>query len=369
MDKKIILSCFGDPRNPRTWSGTPHALYTGLSEANLLKDTIDYSIEKNIKYLLPEMAGKIAENFFYRRSDTRDFFTSGSYEKNLLSHFKRKGVTSEDILFHICEYCVPPQLAGKVKNVAYVDATLKGVMEFGLNTKPLLKKYMNWYNEKNVSYLERLDYIFTMNEWSRQSLIKDYSINGNKIKNIGFGVNLQPYFGTKDYTNKEMLIVLKRGWEKLKGLDLLLEAFDIVKRKDEDVKLHVVGTTYKQQAGVEYYENFPRSKTIELFQKCSLYVMPALAEVNGITYLEALANKAPIIGLNRYAFPEFSGYGKYGFIVNQADKTQLSDKIELALNSPQIMEQMGRDGQSATIERYNWDKVIKEIIGTLEMAL
>lgn len=369
MDKKIILCCFGDVKNPRTWSGTPLALFNGLSEAKLLKDTIDYSIENNIKYLLPKIAGKIAEGFFYRRRDTRDFFTSKSYEKNLLSHFKTKGIPGQDVMFHICEYCVPPQLVGKVKNVAYLDATLKGVMEFGLNRKRLFKKYMDWYHSKNVFYLEGLDYIFTMNEWSRQSLIKDYDIHGNKIKNVGFGVNLQPYFGPKDYTNKEMLIVLKRGWEKLKGLDLLLQAFHILTKKDDNVKLHVVGTTYKQQVGVEYYENFPRNKTIELFQKCSLYVMPALAEVNGITYLEGLANKAPIMGLNRYAFPEFSGYGKYGFIVNKADKIELADKIEFALNNPKILEQMGREGQIATIERYNWNKVIKEIVGTIETVL
>ena len=68
--------------------------------------------------------------------------------------------------------------------------------------------------------------------------------------------------------------------------------------------------------GVTYYYNEPRSKTVELLQKATLYVMPAIREPNGITYLEALANKTPIIGLNRFAFPEFCGYGEYGFISN-----------------------------------------------------
>ena len=73
----------------------------------------------------------------------------------------------------------------------------------------------------------------------------------------------------------------------------------------------------KKWDGVFYYYNQPRTVTVSLFQECALYAMPALLEPNGITYLEALANKMPILGLNRFAFPEFSGYGKFGFIVDE----------------------------------------------------
>lgn len=43
--------------------------------------------------------------------------------------------------------------------------------------------------------------------------------------------------------------------------------------------------------------------------------MPSRNEPNGITYLEALANKTPFVALNRYAAPEFAGYGEWSFCV------------------------------------------------------
>ena len=48
--------------------------------------------------------------------------------------------------------------------------------------------------------------------------------------------------------------------------------------------------------------------------------MPALLEPNGTTYLEALANKTPTVGLNRFAFPEFCGKWFEGCVINHKDE-------------------------------------------------
>ena len=90
--------------------------------------------------------------------------------------------------------------------------------------------------------------------------------------------------------------------------------------------------------------------------------MPALFEPNGITYLEALANKAPIVGLNRFAFPEFAGYGKYGFIVDNADKDLLAHTIIDALSDKQRLEIMGIKGQEYVISNFSWDKTVSSLI-------
>ena len=45
------------------------------------------------------------------------------------------------------------------------------------------------------------------------------------------GVNLEPYYGEKNYDDNLLLIVLRKGTEYYKGLLLLIDAFDIVKGK------------------------------------------------------------------------------------------------------------------------------------------
>lgn len=209
--------------------------------------------------------------------------------------------------------------------------------------------------------------IFTQNEWSRQSLINDYQVPAERIRNVGFGINVNPFTGHKDYTKKNILIILRRTMEVLKGLPLLYDAFVLFKKKFPEAKLSVVGTTYKEAEGIEYYENYPREKTIELLKECTLYAMPSLYEPNGITYLEALAYKTPILGLNRFALPEFAGQGKYGFIVNDPDPKEIAEKIETAFKDPDLLRKMGEEGQKATVNYYTWDKAIDRMFTELNL--
>ena len=74
--------------------------------------------------------------------------------------------------------------------------------------------------------------------------------------------------------------------------------------------------------------------------------MPALAEPNGTTYVEALANKAPIVGLNKFSAPEFSGYGKYGFMASEATPQSVADVIIEALSDKErLKRRMGEEVQ------------------------
>ncbi|MCS2966996.1 glycosyltransferase [Bacteroides ovatus] len=83
----------------------------------------------------------------------------------------------------------------------------------------------------------------------------------------------------KNYDDNLLLIVLRKGTEYYKGLLLLIDAFDIVKEKVSNAKLAIVGTDeVRSQEGVTYYHNKSRETTVELFKRCTLYTMPALAE-------------------------------------------------------------------------------------------
>ena len=71
------------------------------------------------------------------------------------------------------------------------------------------------------------------------------------------------------YSKDLLLIVLRKGTERLKGLNLLLEAFPIVRKSCPTAELAVVGTTGPEIEGVQYYYNQPRETTVELFKKCN----------------------------------------------------------------------------------------------------
>jgi len=251
-------------------------------------------------------------------------------------------------------------------HLAYTDASPLGSFKYGLVTHSA--KYLKNLIRYTAQYAGRFKIIFTFNEWTRKSIIEDFGVAAEKVHNVGFGANLNPYLAGKKYDNGLILTVLRRGNEELKGLNLLLQGFKIAHNQNRNLKLAVVGTTCEAMAGVTYYEGHPRSKTISLFQEAALYAMPAIFEPNGMVFPEALSCKAPILGLDRLAFPEFAGYGKYGFIVHP-DPQDIADKILYALDNPQLLEKMGREGQEFAIKRYSWEVVVQKMLDTINKSL
>ena len=357
----LALMTNGASDNIKLWSGTPTRL---KKEFRALLGGESVSC---IDYSLPRLFKSFCFRLFIRNHEfvlgcARDPWYRW-WTSRRLDHLIEKNALTSGWFFFVCDYVFGRALvkSGR-KYVIYSD---NGVYEYF----PLLRGKV-WWRKKYEEYLERQDrilldraaLIFTQNEWMRQCLIKRFDLSPDKVLNVGFGVNLEPYSGDKDYSQENLLIVLRRGTEHYKGLDLLLDAFELLKKKRPQATLSVVGTTAREIAGVSYYEGFPRSKTVELFQRSTLYVMPALREPNGITYLEALANRSPIVGLNRFAFPEFSGYGQWGFSVQNEDPAELANVLNEALSDKERLRAMGEAGQRFVVDRYDWHKVCRNMI-------
>ena len=270
----------------------------------------------------------------------------------------------EKKILYIAEHCCKRPYPD-VEQYVYMDSVLRPYYIYDEQTSEFAKKQLSSYEKIDRQSLSSMNMIFTQNQWTKDFIIKEYGINKNKVINIHFGVNLKPLMSKKDYSKDLLLIVLRKGTERLKGLNLLLDAFPLVREACPTAELAVVGTNGPDVEGVQYYYNQPRETTVELFKKCTLYTMPALFEPNGITFLEALANKAPIVGLNRFAFPEFAGYGKYGFIVDNADKFSLSQTIISALSDKQKLEIMGIKGQEYVLSNFSWDKTVSSLIDNI----
>lgn len=353
---KLLLLSPGNCDNPQTWSGTSINLLRGFKQ---IKD-INISHVNMYRFIPKVLKGVIrlyGKFFFIGGNNTRNKLCYPILSNKCARYIAQHNVKGWNLFIadHATTY-----IGSGIRCAAYIDADY---MAWAPNAKGLFKEsYLKYYNHKTRESLHKMDYIFTMNEWTRDFTIRHYNISADKVFNVGFGINVTPFFGEKDYSNKRMLIVLRKGREKLKGLYLLLEAFALAKKEIKDLSLDIVGTDFGEGIeGVRCWYNYPRSKTAELFQKSSIYIMPSKGEPNGITYLEALANKSPIIGLRGFAVPEFSGKGKYGFIVDEASPDNVSDTIIEAFRDTNRLKKMGEEGQKYVIERFTWENVTKNM--------
>lgn len=357
---KVCFITMEEAREPKTWSGTPKALIECMEQKNVEIQNLSY-MGKICHFGLGRIKALVDKYIYCYGRSFRDPFPFW-YSMNACFFEKTMKKFDADAFLFMGEQCIKHKRRVNGKVYVYMDRVNGEIAEFDEDSKKFKQLYLKQYEKNDKRSISSMNHIFTMNDWSRNELIKRYGIPDDTVTNVGFGINLVGYYGDKNYDNHEMLIVLREGTEHYKGLDLLLEAFEIAKKKIPDLTLNVVGTDYKKVVGVKYYYNKPRELTISMFQKCSLYVMPALLEPNGITYLEALANKTPTIGLNRFAFPEFCGYGKFGFIVNEPVANCVADAIIKAYSDTDTLKKMGIEGQKFALEHFSWEKTTNKIL-------
>ena len=358
---RICIVGYGNEDGTRSWTDVALIICNELNKKN--QKAFYYRWKGKIKHrIINKVKFEIGKKFYLACSirDPGIFRWNASIFKKLL----RK--ENADCYLFMGEHCLYGQISNKSKTYVYIDSALQPVTRQILSKKAGMNLFFSLYEKNDAKSLNSCNKIFTQNEWSRQYLIKEYGISREKIINVGFGINVDYFEGEKNYSNHRMLIVLRKGLEKIKGLDILIDAFKIAREKISDLELDVVGTEYVSCEGINYYLNKPRELTQELFKEDSLYVMPARNESNGITYLEALANKMPIVGLNRFAFPEFSGNGEYGFIVENESSQLLAETIIYAFDDLEKLKDMGELGQQFVKSKYNWDFVVENMVLSMQ---
>ena len=117
-----------------------------------------------------------------------------------------------DCLLFISDFCIPNNLAGMCKYAVYTDSFVPIVAEISRsNNKFGYKLFMKHFIKNYKEDLDKISIIFTQNEWSRKGFIEDFGIDENKIFNVGFGINIEPYLGPKNY-NDELLLIVLRKW-------------------------------------------------------------------------------------------------------------------------------------------------------------
>lgn len=354
-----IVFCGGiNDETDKSWGKTNQYFLEHLKKFSNVVAVIDYRIKS--KFL--KRIDKLISLLFFGGPTVRNPFMDFFMERNFERQMKLLTV-KPDLVIHSNAICITEQLASNCKHVQYSDSALEGMMDY-LVVKPS-KRSLKIFRNETSKYIYRLTKIYTFNEWTKCTIAEKFKLSEAKLKNIGFGANLIPFDGEKHYENCLILTVLRKGNEKEKGLNLLVEGFKAARKKNNKLKLAVVGTTGESFDGITYYENYPREKTVELFQEASLFAMPALCEPNGMVYIEALACKTPILGLNRLAFPEFCGNGRFGFICEENTES-ISKSLLNAFENLPTLKKMGEEGRQFVMGKYDWNEVVKKIINDYE---
>jgi len=226
----------------------------------------------------------------------------------------------------------------------------------------LKKKWRLENKQKFIDTLEYADKIIVTLDVVKKFLPENVQ---KKIVKIPIGVDTMLFKPVEQLEDNNIILFLAYI-VKRKGLDYLLKAVEIIKRRIPDVKLLIAGDGpdkdyYMKMTNdlhlnetVQFLGNIPHYQTPEIFSRAQIYVLPSLCEPFGMSIIEAMATGLPVIVTNAGGAPEVVGEHNKNFIVPPRDAQTLADKIIELLLDIDKCKTIGKDNREFAVRNYDW---------------
>lgn len=250
------------------------------------------------------------------------------------------------------------------------------------------KKDLFWINLLTKLSVSRSDKIIAISESTKRDILKFYpEVTEDKIKVIYLGFDAEVYSKDRDFEEEKRIkekykiegdyILYTGAIQPRKNLKVLVEAFEIIKkRRSTPLKLVLASeNAWLWQEFTKKIERSPNKEDIivtgrfnfddlgHLYRGAKIYVYPSLYDGFGITPLEAMAAKVPVICANNSSLPEVAGDAALYF--DEKSPEDLALKIEQILDDEKLKADLIERGLFQ-IKKFSWEKCAKETLGYLK---
>lgn len=172
--------------------------------------------------------------------------------------------------------------------------------------------------------------------------------------------------------------------KKVKGLDVLLEAFDRAHRGHPDMKLVIAGNPWKDDFA-EYQAKIddinaggeasvftdirfiPDEELGDFYDLADVVVLPYRDIYQSGVVRLSYAYKKPVIATRLAAFKEVIQDGVTGWLCESCDADDLSQKLLAAYAYSAQISSMGVLGHSQVVQRFSWDGIACEYLNIYKM--
>jgi glycosyltransferase involved in cell wall biosynthesis len=359
-----VTSSAGDPLDERTWSSTPLRIVEALERRGVQVLPIDSSLPRSTRILCRLVNHMLGLDRDYGRGPLTRMIRAQVVQRKC----QAAGIIN---ILHTGSFDLPflKQSSG-AEHFLYCDSTWNLWTGCVSNIADYSQHAVRTYERFEKRGYQHVKHFFPIAAYVRDNLVRHYGASASKITVVGTGRGkIAAFRGKKDYRHGPILFVAKGRFED-KGGELLAKAFRIAVSKKPDLQLVMVGAeSYLSRIGdipnVRLTGHLPWPELQKLFETASLFAMPAVNEPWGLVYLEALACKTPVLGLNRNALPEITKRGRFGFLVDEPTPECVAAAILDAFSDAKRLQKMGTEGQAFCLAEFSWDAVagrLQEIV-------
>lgn len=264
----------------------------------------------------------------------------------------------------------------------------------GLTTHPELKQ---GNQIKKILYTIQNPIIkFIVNQSSRIIVPNKYEEKifqnfGNELKMniIKNGINLKTIkdveinFKDKNNIQNDFILFLGR-FNKVKGIDTLIEAWNIINTKEicKKIKLVIMGVDFGFEKKMEYMINEKglsdsiiiikkpsREEIFAAYKECLFLVLPSRWELSPLTPLEGFAFKKTVISTTAHGIPYTLTQDKNSILVEPENYNQLSSEIENLLKNKDLRDNLAQNGFNLVHEECNSEKMAESVFTVYEKVL
>ena len=197
-----------------------------------------------------------------------------------------------------------------------------------------------------ISNIEKWDKVFAISQAVKEDLTKRYNCDATIVYN-GIKLNLiaQKKEALVDH-NQFKIVQIGRLDHTIKGQDIMIKAVGYLKNKGfANIAVDIIGVgpsieylkDLAKRQGVSENVNFlgekSRSEVYEMIKNYDLLVQPSRFEGFGLTVVEGMAAKVPVLVSNNDGPIEIIENNKYGSSFENGDYIDCANKIEAIINN------------------------------------
>ncbi len=208
-------------------------------------------------------------------------------------------------------------------------------------------------------------------EFTKNDIHKSWRVPLEKIKVVNLGSFIKPMLPRENFSGRKILYV--GTIEPRKGVDRLLDAFEIVMKEVPNAELILCGKIgwkvekvverinklTQQHLNIKYLGYVDDKKLNDLFREVDVCVYPSIYEGFGLPPLEAMACGCPVIVSNSSSLPEV--VGDAGILVDPYDVDGMAKAIIRVLRDDEFKKKMSFLGIERA-KKFNLEKQLNEII-------
>lgn len=250
------------------------------------------------------------------------------------------------------------------------------ITNHGLNSQTAPKWFQDIYTASGARLtFAAADKIICYTETEKKKLI-DIGVKSRKIKVIHNGIDTDLFVPSKETSFDKKNLLWVGRYARGKGLEYLIDAFNIVKSRHPEATLTMIGEGPEKDRIVQQISDLnlsnsiimkdfvQNSELVGLYQNSSVFVLPSLEEGVPRTILESMSCGIPVVCSRLPQLVDIVDGG--GMLVPVKDSQTLADRISEVLSNSSLAEKFRENGRRNVVENYSWKDTVKETLRLYE---